>query len=202
MNTQKKHSSTGENQFNFRQYHPKKNISIPNILSLLRILMIPPAVWLFIGQHYQSAALVVVLSFISDIADGYIARNFNQVTQLGKILDPIADKLTQMALSIALCFTYQRMIPLMIVLLVKELLMMTLGLAMMKQGLEPMSACWWGKLSTGAFYIGIVIIMVFHKILPPFAISFISIGIAILLIFSLIRYIMMYIDNTPPKENA
>lgn len=164
--------------------------------------MIPPAVWLFIRQHYEAAAFVVVISFLSDIADGYIARHFDQVTQLGKIFDPIADKLTQMALSIALCFTYQRMIPLMIVLLVKELMMMTLGLAMMKQGLEPMSACWWGKLSTGAFYIGILIILLFNKLLPPIAVSVISISIAILLVFSLIRYIKMYIDNTPLKEHA
>ena len=74
-------------------------LTIPNLLSVIRLLMIPVIVWLYCEkQDYIAAAAMIVLSGLTDIADGIIARKFNLVSDLGKILDPVADKLTQAAL--------------------------------------------------------------------------------------------------------
>ena len=74
-------------------------------LSVVRLLLIPVIVWLYCGkQEYTAAVVVILLSGITDIADGIIARKYHMVSDFGKILDPIADKLTQAA--IILCLTY------------------------------------------------------------------------------------------------
>ena len=74
----------------------KQLFTIPNLLSLLRLCMIPLIIWLYCTQkNYALTAVVLVLSGLTDMVDGYIARRFNMVTDLGKALDPVADKLTQ-----------------------------------------------------------------------------------------------------------
>ncbi|MEG2212653.1 MAG: CDP-alcohol phosphatidyltransferase family protein [Clostridiales bacterium] len=155
-----------ENKIDFHQFRPAANVSIPNVISAIRILMIPVIIWLYLRGQYNLAALMVIISFVSDIVDGYIARHFHQITPLGKVLDPIADKLTQVIITIAMCFTYVQTIPLVIILCAKELLMLILGLAMLKQGGEPISAHWWGKLSTGVFYVGMIMIMLGYDCFP------------------------------------
>lgn len=73
--------------------------TIPNLLSLVRLLMIPMIIWLYCEKEdYVAAAVMIVLSGLTDIADGIIARKFHLVSDLGKLLDPVADKLTQAAL--------------------------------------------------------------------------------------------------------
>jgi len=70
-------------------------LTIPNLLSLVRLLMIPMIIWLYCEKEdYVAAAVMIVLSGLTDIADGIIARKFHLVSDLGKILDPVADKLT------------------------------------------------------------------------------------------------------------
>ena len=81
----------------------KQMLTIPNLLSVFRILLIPLIVWLYCGkQDYLLAAWVLLLSGVTDIADGFIARRFRMVSDLGKVLDPIADKLTQTAALVCL----------------------------------------------------------------------------------------------------
>ncbi len=81
----------------------KQILTIPNLLSVFRILLIPLIVWLYCGkQDYLLAAWVLLLSGVTDIADGFIARRFRMVSDLGKVLDPIADKLTQTAALVCL----------------------------------------------------------------------------------------------------
>ena len=90
-------------------------LTIPNLLSVIRLLLIPVIIWLYcIKKKYALAVGVIVLSGITDVADGIIARTCHMVSDFGKILDPIADKLTQGA--IILCLTVQY--PLMWVLIV------------------------------------------------------------------------------------
>ena len=74
-------------------------LTIPNLISLFRILLIPLIIWLYCGKkQYAATIAVVAISGVSDIIDGKIARKFNMVSDVGKVLDPIADKLTQAAL--------------------------------------------------------------------------------------------------------
>ena len=80
-------------------------LTIPNLLSLIRLLLVPLIAWLNWGaKNYIMAGVVVVISALTDVADGFIARKFNMISDLGKILDPIADKLTQ-AMTMLCLFT-------------------------------------------------------------------------------------------------
>ena len=99
-------------------------LTIPNLLSVIRLLMIPVIVWLYCEkQDYVAAAAMIILSGLTDIADGIIARKFNLVSDLGKILDPVADKLTQAALIICLIDKFEWMRWLFILFAIKEIVM-------------------------------------------------------------------------------
>ena len=76
-----------------------KILTIPNLLSLFRLILIPVIIWLYwFRKDYFPAGVLLIISGLTDLADGYIARHFNAVSNVGKILDPIADKLTQAAM--------------------------------------------------------------------------------------------------------
>ena len=78
-------------------------LTIPNILSFLRILLITPFMILFLNGNYVWASLMIIISGLTDCVDGFIARKFNQVSEFGKILDPVADKLTLLAVGVGIC---------------------------------------------------------------------------------------------------
>lgn len=177
-----------KNKIDFGVFAPSKNISWPNFLSLLRLLMIPFILWLYISGRIWMAVLMVVISALSDVLDGYIARNFNQVTPLGKVLDPLADKLTQLALGICLLIEFPVLIPLVIVLIVKEGLMLSWGLALLRAGQSPFSALWWGKLATTVFYLGCIILMLFAEAMGSVGQGLIAVIITLILINSMLRY--------------
>jgi cardiolipin synthase len=166
----------------------RKNRSIPNLLSLMRIALIPFILIFFLQNNDIMAAILLTLSFFTDIIDGFIARRFNQITPLGQILDPIADKLTQAAVAFCLCFTFTQIIPLFGILLIKELVMGILGLISLNAGQKPFTSFWWGKVSTGAFYTGVIIILSLHRIIGSCFIWAISIAICFLMLYSMIRY--------------
>lgn len=181
-----------ENKIDFTQFAPKRNLSIPNFISLLRLAMIPLFIVLYLRGHSQWAAAVVIFSAFTDVLDGYIARHYDQVTELGKVLDPMADKLTQISLAVFLCSSFRALIPLMVILLLKELTMLLLGLRMLKAGLPPVSARWWGKLSTALFYAGVVIIMAFNNRIGAGEVLLISVIISVTMLFSLLRYGLLF----------
>ena len=116
--------------------------TIPNLLSLLRLLMIPLILWLYSEkQAYTWALVVLLLSGLTDIADGIIARKFNLVSDLGKALDPVADKLNQIA----------TLWPL-VILMVKELFSGIMSLYAVKKSGQVKGADWHGKLCTVLLY--------------------------------------------------
>ena len=170
----------------------KENLSIPNAISLMRLVMIPFILIVYLDKRVILAAILVIISGISDFADGFIARRFNQITPLGKVLDPMADKLTQIVVAAGLCVTYTAILPLFAVLLVKEMLMMTLSFRLMRHGMEPIGAYWWGKVSTSAFYVGIAVIMLFGAKIPSWIVTGISIIVTLLLLYSMWRYFRVY----------
>jgi len=169
-------------------FDPKSNFSIPNVISVIRLAMIPLILWLYLSGREIAAVLVVVLSGISDAVDGYIARHFNQITPLGKVLDPLADKLTQIAMVLCFITTFPMIIPLLIVLLVKEALMLYWGVQLLKAGQPPFCALWWGKVATFGFYLGMVIIMAFSNKMGVVGVSVITTIITLLMLNSMIRY--------------
>lgn len=172
----------------------KKNIlTVPNLLSLLRILMIPIIVWLYIvRRNYYGAAAVIILSGLTDIADGIIARKYNMVSDFGKIFDPIADKLTQLALIICLSFKYPNMLWLIALLVAKEFIMALLGYITIRNTDSVNSAKWYGKLSTFILYASMILMILFPD-LPIAAVNTLIILCAAILCLSLAMYTRFYL---------
>ena len=185
-------NSQQNNNLDLSQFAPRKYLSVPNLISLIRLALIPLMLWLYLEGKILIAVILVIVSGITDAIDGYIARHFNQITPLGKVLDPLADKLTQLALCICLLTHFPAVIPLVVVLVIKELLMLHWGLRLLKAGRQPFSALWWGKLSTCAFYAGVLIIMIFYPEIGMLGVVLITLIITLLLINSMCRYYLVF----------
>ena len=144
----------------------KENIlTIPNLLSLIRILLIPFIIRLYCVQKaYMHTFIVIVISGFTDIIDGKIARKFNEISDVGKVLDPIADKLTQAALVICLIARYPWMWALLALFAVKECLMLLWGYLTLKSTDTINGAKWYGKLSTVVLYAVMMILILFVDI--------------------------------------
>lgn len=151
----------------------KEVFSIPNILSYIRILLIPVFLYLYINatesKDYYVAGLIIIISALTDLFDGLIARKFNQITEFGKIVDPVADKLTQIAIVIALMFRYHYMWILVLLFIIKELFMGINGLILLRKGKKLDGAKWFGKVSTAVFYIAMGVLITFPSLHPNIA---------------------------------
>ena len=145
----------------------KKDIfTIPNGISLFRLLLIPVILILYIGRKdYTAAAIVVLLSGASDIADGQIARRCNMISDLGKFLDPLADKLTQATVMICLSTKYKEIWILIGVFAVKELAMLLVGILVLRRTDTVNSARWYGKLNT-VILEGTMIALILFPMIP------------------------------------
>ena len=170
--------------------------TVPNILSYLRILLIPPFMILFLKEKYIESAIVIVLSGLSDCVDGFLARRLNQITQLGKMIDPVADKLTLIAVGICLSVVEPMIIPVIIILALKDILMLIGASVLLKKHIMPVASAWYGKVGTVCFYVSVAAIVIFDIILKfeNFGIiSFIMLSItAIIMIYSLFRYYLIF----------
>ena len=179
--------------------------SIPNILSYIRILLIPIFIYLFIHatdeKDYYLIGFLIFLSGITDLLDGFIARKFNQITELGKVIDPIADKLTQAAVVVCLLFRYPYMWILLGLLVVKELFMGINGLILLKRGKKLDGAKWFGKVSTAVFYVAMGILITFPNLDQKF-VGLLMILTGIFLSISFILYIPEYVKLYKNKEET
>lgn len=141
--------------------------TIPNLLSVIRILLIPVFAYLFYNDEKIIAVVVLAISGLTDTMDGQIARKFNQISALGKVIDPVADKLTQITIAVMLFIDFKTATnPIInalgwvfLVFLIKEGVMIVGGLIMLLLGIRPGAAEFWGKAATLVFYVGMVIII-------------------------------------------
>lgn len=176
-----------------RIFNKKDILTIPNLLSLLRLLMIPVIVTLYLrDKNYYGTTIMILLSGLTDIADGIIARKFNMVSDFGKILDPIADKLTQFTMIICLSIKYPKMMFLVMLFIVKECIMGLLGYITIKSKDSVNSAKWYGKLSTFVLY-GSMILLFLIPDLSVVLVNILTFLCAVVLILSLILYVRFYI---------
>lgn len=167
--------------------------TIPNFLSYFRIILIPIFVWLYIGEkNYNLAAVVIIVSGLSDVADGLIARHFNMISDLGKVLDPAADKLTQVAMFICLSSRYKTAIILVCVIVAKELTMLCFGMSVFKNAGTVNSAKWFGKVNTFVVVATSFILVIFPMISDDIACVLLAVSITVS-VFSYIMYTRYYI---------
>ncbi len=154
-----------------RDHLKKEDIwTIPNVISMLRIALIPFILWCYCGlQNYVAAMVLIVVSGISDVVDGKIARKFNMVSNFGKFLDPVADKMTQGTLIICLISRYKWMTALIVFFILKEAIMFLAGYIVFKNTDSVNSAKWHGKLSTVVLYSVMLVLLLFAKIPEVYA---------------------------------
>ena len=143
--------------------------TIPNLISFIRILLVPLFAYLFMQGDFVPAVIVLAISGLSDCVDGKIARKFNQISALGKMLDPLVDKLTQITLAVLLFLTFNKADDSMLnafswvflVFIVKEFIMVLGSVIMLAVGLRPGAAEIYGKVATLAFYVVMILIIAF-----------------------------------------
>ena len=170
----------------------KKDIlTIPNLLSVIRILLIPVIVILYAREQLIAAVVIILLSGLTDVVDGKIARKFNMVSDFGKFLDPVADKLTQAALAVCLFSRYPAMIGLFLLMAVKEGLQFFWGLKALKATDNLDSSNWYGKVCTVLLYMVMIVLFLFPGIPAPLAYTLIGLCAA-MLILSMILYVRFF----------
>jgi cardiolipin synthase len=131
----------------------RKILTIPNLLSLLRLIMIPQLMWLYLRkQDYIRTVILLALSGATDVLDGIIARKFDMISDFGKAFDPVADKLTQMAMLYCVGTTFPEIRFLLILLVVKEVLSGIMSLISIKKTGQVQGAQWHGKAVTVLLY--------------------------------------------------
>lgn len=177
-------------------------INVPNILSIIRMMIVPLFVILFFRGDNGSqigAFVVLLISGFTDFLDGVIARKYNLITDLGKLLDPMADKITQAVVGICMMIEYFEYISIVILFamfFLKELLMAIGGLVLYEHKVKSLpGARWFGKIATASFYFSICTIILckvafnFHGLW----LIWILVGITgILMLNAFIRYYMMF----------
>lgn len=177
----------------------KKNI--PNILTMLRFVLIPFILYFLSIDNYILTFVFLTLSGITDVLDGFIARKFNFITDFGKLIDPLADKATQLLTLAALVL--KNIIPLWILglLVLKEFIMIA-GASFLYGKELVVSSKWYGKLATVLIYVAIVCSLVIKQFSLPFKFDTYIYYLAILsTIFSLIMYIKAFFMQGYLKKN-
>lgn len=174
----------------------KKDIfTVPNLLSFLRLVLIPVYIRLYLNatteKDHLLAAAVLGISCLSDAADGFIARKYNMTSRLGQLLDPLADKMTQLALTICLAFRYAAWIPVLVLIVVKESFQLIAAINSYRQGKILPGAMLAGKISTAVLFISLIILVILPH--PPIWLLT-SVGIINILFLtdSFITYIFAY----------
>ena len=149
----------------------KKDIfNIPNLLSLFRLVLIPFYVYIYLNANepwqYSLAGVILAVSCLTDMVDGKIARHFNMITPLGKLLDPIADKFTQLVLTICLSLRYPVMRPVLILFLIKEFFQFFAAWFQYSKGKALDGALWTGKICTTVLFTSLTILVFMPQIHP------------------------------------
>lgn len=168
--------------------------NIPNALSVLRILLILPFMALYLMEYDNWAFGVLLLSGATDMLDGFIARKFNQITDCGKLLDPLSDKLTQVSVVVALTTRYRELVPLAILCLIKEVCQAIGGILLLRRRSKVRGSRWFGKLSTIMFYVCMLVMVLWRDQLSEPA-KWILVGVASLcMLLAFIGYFRLYIQ--------
>lgn len=166
--------------------------TLPNLLSIIRLLLIPVIVYLyFFEKQYVAAVAIILISGLTDIVDGIIARSFNMVSDFGKILDPIADKLTQITVIFCIATRITAVWLLVGMFIIKEIVMLVMGMVAIKKLDSVNSAKWYGKANTVILYAAMVLFIIFPKMDSVIS-SAIVIVCAVSLVLSLGLYIRFY----------
>lgn len=179
-----------------------KILTIPNLLSMVRILLIPLIVYLYVFQKQDiDAGIVIVISGATDIIDGWIARTFHMISNLGKVLDPIADKLTQVTVMGCLVTRYHLMVIPLVFMVIKETCMTFTGAAVIHKTGKVPYAVWHGKVATAVLY-AMMILHVFWSTIPSILSTITILLSAALILLSFVLYMQKNLTLIRTADNT
>ena len=154
---------TGSND---RKNTQRRILTIPNLMSFFRLCLIPVFIWLYcVEKNALATGIVLMVSGLTDMMDGYVARHFNMVSDLGKMLDPVADKLTQVSMLFCLLTRFPLMVVPIVLMFLKEIFMGITGILVIRKTGSVFGADWHGKVSTCLLY-AMMILHIFWTDIP------------------------------------
>lgn len=173
----------------------KEIFSIPNMLSMFRIVLIPVYVSIYLNAtedfHYWLAGMILAVSCITDMIDGKIARHFNMITNVGKLLDPIADKATQCALTVCLSLKYPALIPVLVLFLAKEFFQLFAAIISYRKGKALAGALLSGKICTTVLFVSLTLLVLVPN-MSPNIVQIIAATDLLVLTIAFIQYIFAF----------
>ncbi|MGM9669364.1 MAG: CDP-alcohol phosphatidyltransferase family protein [Faecousia sp.] len=173
--------------------------TIPNLLSLFRLVLIPVYITIYLRAKdmtgYLVAGGILAVSCLTDMIDGKIARKFNMISNLGKVLDPVADKATQLALILCLASNHPTLWYLVILFVVKEGFQGIMGLINLRKGKMLSGALFTGKVCTTVLFLSLIL-MVVDPYLNATAVNIICGICAVCMLITFGDYIHTYFGNT------
>ena len=180
----------------------KKIMTVPNVITFVRLFLVPVfAILFFAFSEMRYLALICfIVACISDIADGYIARKYNMVSEIGQVLDPFADKLMYITVVFCLVYTARINFWLFLIYMTKELVMIIAAAIMFEKDDHTIPAKWYGKLSTVLFFLVIVVAIV----CPESWIFWVNIAYCVVLLISIyafVEYGIEYLKFKKSKKN-
>lgn len=173
----------------------KEIFTIPNLLSLFRLILIPIYIAIYLNARnstdYYVAAGILAVSCLTDLIDGKIARHFNMISSLGKILDPLADKATQFTLIICLAIKYNVLLYLVGLFVLKESFQLIAGGINLRKGKMLKGALYSGKICTTILFVSLIL-MVMLPNLSEKTVVMITIVDAIFMLIAFADYVVAY----------
>lgn len=176
----------------------KEFFTIPNLLSLFRLLLIPVYITVYLhakdNTDYFIAAAILAVSCLTDMIDGQIARRFNMISTVGKILDPFADKLTQFSLILCLSVKYPVLRYIVVLFFVKEIFQLVAGAVNLKKGRILKGALISGKICTTVLFISLILLVLIPG-LNQQIVNMIAVIDGVFLMISFISYAYAYLNK-------
>lgn len=173
----------------------KEILTIPNLLSLFRLALIPVYMLIYLNatqpSHYFLSAAILAVSCLTDLIDGKIARHFNMISTVGKILDPLADKATQFTLILCLAIRYQVLRYLFCLFVVKESFQLIVGGITLRKGKMLEGALLWGKICTTVLFVSLIVLVMIPTISEQVVGIFAAVD-AVFMIIAFIQYFFAY----------
>ena len=182
----------------------KDLLTIPNMLSLLRLALIPVYVVIYLKADafadYALAAGILAVSCLTDLIDGKIARHFNMISTIGKFLDPLADKATQFTLTICLAIRYQVLWNLVVLFIIKEGFQLIAGLIQFSKGKMLTGALITGKICTTVLFISLTLMVLMPELSNAWVNAITAVD-AVFMLISLTHYACVYYKKSPIIQN-
>jgi len=182
----------------------KELFTIPNALSLFRLVLIPIYIIIYLQasrpEDYYISGAILAISCLTDLVDGKVARHFNMISTVGKVLDPLADKATQFTLIVCLTIKHPVLLHLVVLFVVKESFQLIAGLFTLRKGKILTGALLTGKISTTVLFVSLILMVLLPE-MDPIIVNWITLIDGIVLLIAFVDYIRVYYTQGPKLQD-